>query len=252
MRTVRWVQALALPVVAGIAFEFYARTMAAGSDTLAPLSLAAVALWHSALDGSLWKATGFTLATAAMGLAAGGGAGVLLGVLLGLSQRAADAAFMSVELLRPVPSVALIPLAMLVFGFGYSLEVSVVAFACFWPLLLLAQAAVRQVEPKLLEVAQVLGFGTLERVWKFVLPAMLPRLFVALRLGTAIALVVAVTVELAANPHGLGYGLLLAQQSLRPELMIGWLAWIAVLGYVVNLGAEALQGWVSRKMGAVR
>jgi sulfonate transport system permease protein len=64
--------------------------------------------------------------------------------------------FLTIEVLRPIPSVALIPLAMLVYGFGLRMEVSVVAFACSWPMLILSQAAVRQVEPQLLEVAQAL------------------------------------------------------------------------------------------------
>jgi ABC-type nitrate/sulfonate/bicarbonate transport system permease component len=155
-----------------------------------------------------------------------------------------------VEFLRPIPSVALIPLAMLVFGFGLRMEVSVVAFATFWPMLVLAQAAARQVEPRLLEVARALQLSPATCVAKIVLPAMVPRLFVALRLGVAIALVVAVTVEIAANPSGMGYAMMIAQQSLDPALMLAWLFWIGVLGYAINTGAQALQLWVARRMGA--
>ena len=74
-------------------------------------------------------------------------------------------------------------------------------------------------------------------------------LFVALRLGVAIALVVAVTVEIAANPHGMGYALMLAQQSLDPALMLAWLGWIGAVGYAINVGALALQRWAARRMG---
>ena len=125
---------------------------------------------------------------------------------------------MSIEVLRPVPSVALIPLAMLMFGFGARMEVSIVAFATFWPTLILVQSAVQQVEPRLLEVSRVLGLSARERACKIVLPAIVPRLFVALRLGVAVALVVAVTVEIAANPNGMGYAMMIAQQSLDPAL----------------------------------
>jgi sulfonate transport system permease protein len=76
-----------------------------------------------------------------------------------------------------------------------------------------------------------------------------PRLFVALRLGVAIALVVAVTVEIAANPHGMGYAIMMAQQSLDPALMLAWLFWIAIVGYVVNVLALLLQRRVARGMG---
>jgi hypothetical protein len=86
-------------------------------------------------------------------------------------------------------------------------------------------------------------------VRKIVIPAMVPRLFVALRLGVAIALVVAVTVEIAANPHGMGYAIMIAQQSLDPALMLAWLFWIGVVGYAINAGALALQQAVARRMG---
>ena len=153
--------------------------------------------------------------------------------------------------LRPIPSVALIPLAMLVYGFGLGMEVSVVAFATFWPLLILTQAAVRQVEPCLLEVATALQLRPLARFTKIILPAIVPRLFVALRLGVAIALVVAVTVEVAANPHGMGYALMIAQQSLDPALMLAWLFWIALVGFAINAAATQLQIRVARRMGAL-
>jgi ABC-type nitrate/sulfonate/bicarbonate transport system permease component len=158
--------------------------------------------------------------------------------------------FLSVEVLRPVPSVALIPLSLLVFGFGVRMEVAVVAFATFWPMLVLAQAAARQVEPRLLEVALALGLSPQDRVLKIVIPAMVPRLFVALRLGVAIALVVAVTVEIAANPNGMGYAIMIAQQSLDPALMLAWLAWIGVVGFAINAAALALQRRVAQRMGA--
>jgi sulfonate transport system permease protein len=115
----------------------------------------------------------------------------------------------------------------------------------------LAQAAARQVEPGLLEVAAALELGPFERTWKIVLPAMLPRLLVALRLGVAIALVVAVTVEIAANPHGMGYAMMIAQQSLDPALMLAWLGWIGVVGVAINTAALALQRRVARAMGAL-
>ncbi len=239
-----------IPVLLLAALEFYTRRVAPGSDALAPPSAALVAWWGALRDGSLWQATAFTLGTAAAGLAVGAGLGLLLGTLLGLSRRAAAAGFLTVEVLRPIPSVALIPLAMLVFGFGLRMELSVVAFATLWPVLVLTQAAVRQVEPQLLEVSAALQLTPWQRARWVLLPAMVPRLFVALRLAVAIALVVAVTVEIAANPHGMGYAMMVAQQSLEPALMLGWLLWIGVLGWALNAGATRLQQRVAQRMGA--
>jgi sulfonate transport system permease protein len=231
-------------------FEFYARGVAPGSDALAPPTAAVRAFAGAAMDGSLLQATAFTLVAAATGLFIGAGLGLALGLALGLSRRTAQMGVLAIELLRPVPSVALIPLAMLVFGFGLRMEFSVVAFATFWPMLILTQAAVSQVEPGLLEVSHVLGLGRWQRSVKVVLPAIVPRLFVALRLGVAIALVVAVTVEIAANPNGMGYAMMIAQQSLDPALMLAWLGWIGVVGYAINAAALRLQRWVARRMGA--
>jgi ABC-type nitrate/sulfonate/bicarbonate transport system permease component len=242
-------RALAVPLALLAVAEVVLRQRA--SDALAPPSAALKSFAGLVADGSLLQATAFTLGSAALGLLVATALGVALGVLLGLSRRAAAWSGLSVEMLRPVPSVALIPLAMLVFGFGLRMEVAVVAFAAFWPMLLLAQAAVRQVDPRLLELGRVLELGPWDRALKIVLPACVPRLFVALRLGVAIALVVAVTVEIAANPHGMGYAMMIAQQSLDPAQMLAWLGWIGVVGFAVNAGALALQRQVARRMGAV-
>ncbi len=243
------------PAVLMGALEWYARTVGQGSDAIAPPSLALQAFGKVLLssgEGSIVQATAFTLGSAAAGLLIGLILGVGLGIVLGLSKRAAHMTFLTVEVFRPVPSVALIPLAMLVFGFGFRMEISVVAFATFWPLLILTQAAVQQVEPQLLEVSRALGLSPWARTTQIVLPAVLPRLFVALRLGVAIALVVAVTVEIAANPSGMGYALMISQQSLAPELMLAWLFWIGVVGCAINTLTERLQRWAAIKMGAAR
>ncbi len=238
------------PALLLVLLEAWARTVGRGSDAVAPPSAALWAGLQAAVDGSLWGASLFTLGSAAMGLGLGCSLGLLLGTCLGLSARAARASFLSIELLRPVPSVALIPLAMLVFGFGLRLQVSVVAFATLWPMLVLTQTAARQVPPRLLEVARALQLSAPQSFFSIVLPAMVPRLFVALRLCVAIALVVAVTVEIAANPHGMGYALMIAQQSLDPALMMAWLCWIGVLGFAINTLMLKLQRQVARRMGA--
>jgi ABC-type nitrate/sulfonate/bicarbonate transport system permease component len=238
------------PAVLLGALEVWARTTGQGSDALAPPTAALRAFGGALADGSLLAATAFTLGSAGLGLLIGAVLGLALGTLLGLSRRAARLASLSVEVARPVPSVALSPLALLVFGFGLRMEVSVVAFACLWPVLVLTQAAVLQVEPRLLEVAQALQLSPWQRFVWIVGPAIVPRLFVALRLGVAIALVVAVTVEIAANPHGMGYALIIAQQSLDPALMLAWLGWVGAVGYAINAAALALQRTVARRMGA--
>jgi ABC-type nitrate/sulfonate/bicarbonate transport system permease component len=150
----------------------------------------------------------------------------------------------SVDALRPIPSVALIPLALLMFGFGLRLESSVVAFASVWPILLMTIAAGRGIEPRLVEVARTLEFSPFSRVRKIILPAALARGVVGLRLSLAIALVVAVTVEIVLNPRGLGHTMMAAQQALRSDIMYAQLLWLGLVGWAINAASErALRAW---------
>ncbi|HEX6001069.1 MAG TPA: ABC transporter permease subunit [Hyphomicrobiaceae bacterium] len=204
------------------------------STILAAPSVIAAAFWTAVVDGTVREATLATLATALGGLALGAALGLLLGVLLGLMRTVDRLMEFTIEAFRPIPSVALIPLALLIFGFGFRMEIAIVAFAAFWPILILTRAAVAGVEPRLIQVAHALGFGFAARILKIVLPVALPRILVAFRLAAGIALIVAVTVEIAANPLGLGHNMMLAQQTLRPEVMLALLVWLGVVGWGIN------------------
>lgn len=225
---------LVIPAAFVVLAELAARASGWESSMLATPASIVTAFVAALFDGTLVAATGQTLATSLAGLAVGGLLGLLLGILLGLVRTADRLMEFSIEAFRPIPAVALIPIALLVFGFGFRMEIAIVAFACFWPILILTRAAVAGVEPRLLQVARALGFGTAAQVWKIVLPAVLPRIFVAFRLAAGIALIVAVTVEIAANPLGLGYNMMLAQQTLRPELMLALLVWLGIVGWALN------------------
>ncbi len=247
----RWLKAIALPMIGLLALEWWARGPGKDSDALAAPSKALKAFIGAATDGSLWSGTGFTLFSAATGLFIATALALIIGTALGLSKRLNDASFLTIEVLRPIPSVALVPLAMLIYGFGFRMEIGVIAFACFWPMLILIQTAVRQIDPCLLEVSAALELSNKDRFFKIIAPSIIPRVFVALRLGIAIALVVAVTVEIAANPHGMGYAIIYAQQSLDPALMLAWLLWISLVGFLVNLVAVNVQSRVAQRMGQI-
>lgn len=225
---------LVLPLILLLSAELAARTIGIASDSVAPPSAIALALVGAATDGTLARWSAETLAAAVAGLALGGMAGLATATLVGLSPAAGRLLQLPTEFLRPVPSVALLPIALLGLGFGFRLEIAIVAFACFWPVLIVGGAAIRGVEPRLVEVGRVLRLGVLARVGKIVLPAALPRLFVAFRLAAGVALIVAVTVEIALNPLGLGHAMMDAQETLRPALMFAVLLWIGVLGWVLN------------------
>ena len=223
----------ALPVALLALAEIGARA-SGPSDSIAPPSDVFAAFLGALGDGSLIAATRDTLVSAFGGLLVGASLGLAVGLALG-SLRTLDRLLeLALELLRPIPSVAVIPIALVALGFGYRLEIAIVSVACFWPLLILSRAAVRGVEPRLIEVARALRLSPLQETLKIVAPATLPRIFVAFRLAAGVSLVVAVTVEIAVNPQGLGYEAMTAGQALRPALMLAYLAWIGVVGYALN------------------
>lgn len=232
---------LALPLALLAAAEILARIYGIHSDTIAAPSAVLIALWHGARDGSIADATAQTLLSALGGLAIGGGAGLAAAILFGLFRWLAQAMRLTVETVRPIPAVAIIPVALLVFGFGYRMEIFITAFASFWPVLIVGQGAIAGIEPRLLEVGRALRLGLWGRVVKIVLPAALPGLFVGFRLAASAALIVAVTVEIVVNPLGLGYGLILAQQTLHPEQMFALLVWVGIVGWAFNAALLSLQ-----------
>lgn len=229
-----WWKPLVLPAGLLAAAEIAMRVHGTTSMSLAAPSEVLVALGRGLLDGSIVGATGQTLATAVGGLALGGGVGLALGILFGLVRPVNLLMEVPIEAVRPVPSVAILPIALLIFGFGYSMEIAIVAFSCIWPVMIVTRAALGGVEPRLLEVARALRLSLPERIAKIVFPAALPRIIVAFRLAAAVALIVAVTVEIAVNPLGLGYGMLKAQHALQPALMLAYLVWIGALGWSLN------------------
>jgi NitT/TauT family transport system permease protein len=226
---------LILPALLVVLAEIGAR-WGGPSDAIAPPSQVAFAFAEAIRDGSLLSATRDTLIAAFAGLAVGTVIGLALGVILGLSRTLDRVLELPVEVLRPIPSVAVIPVALVALGFGYRLEIAIVAFACVWPMLIFTRAAVAGVEPRLLEVARALRLGPLATVAKIVAPAALPRIFVAFRLAAGVALIVAVTVEIAVNPQGLGAALMTAGQALRPDLTIAFLVWVGIVGFALNQG----------------
>lgn len=230
-----------LPLCALLLAELWFALSDVESSALASPSSVAFALFDLLRSGELLRATGQTLVATLAGLAVGGLAGLVLGTVLGLSRTADRLIEVTLEVLRPVPPVALIPLSLMIFGFGYQLEASIIVFGAVWPLLILTRDAIRTIEPQLLEYAALLRLSFWSKVRGIVLPAIMPQLFVALRLATGISLILAVTVEITINPLGLGSGIMRAGIAMNPARMLAFLVWIAVTGVVLNTGLLAAQ-----------
>jgi ABC-type nitrate/sulfonate/bicarbonate transport system permease component len=232
---------LPLPVAALVVLEVWARAIHLQSDSLAPPSAIAAALVEAFRDGSILTGTRDTLISAFAGLAIGGAAGLVLGIVLGIHHVADRLMEVTIEAIRPIPSVALLPIALISLGFGYRMEIAIVSFACVWPVMILSRAAVSGIEPRLMEVSRALRLSAIARIRKIVIPAALPRIFLAFRLAAGIALIVAITAEIAINPIGLGASIMAAQQALRPDLMLAYLVWIGIVGYLLNEVLGAVQ-----------
>ncbi|KQV41305.1 ABC transporter permease subunit [Rhizobium sp. Root1204] len=182
-------------------------------------------------SGHLLTLTRETLGAAITGLFFGTLIGVTCGILFGLVRPIDRLMEVTIELLRPVPFIVLIPMIMMMLGVGLKMEATAIAIGTFWPNMLMSRAAMRQIEPRLMEVSQVLGLSTLQSCFKIILPATLPRLFVAFRLALGFSLLGAVSVEITANPSGLGSAMMLAQQALQPDAMFAYIVWVALLGW---------------------
>jgi ABC-type nitrate/sulfonate/bicarbonate transport system permease component len=242
----RTVVGLLLPFAILVAWQATSGLPGFPIDTLSRPTEIVAALVQAVRDGSLPRATVETLSAAFLGLALGGLVAVPVGFAIGASQRFDRMTNLVMETLRPVPAVAIIPLALLVLGFGIRMEAVVVAFAAFWPIMILARTGMREIDPRLVEVSDALGFGIVDRFRKFLLPGAMRHLFTALNLGLGVALVVAVTVEIVVNPRGLGYELVASQVALKPDRMFAFLVWIAVLGLSLSWLVTTAEGRLFR------
>lgn len=237
----RLLRASVFPVLLILIWEMTSRTGILQFDYLSRPSDILLAGYGALRDGSILLATWQTFEAALFGLLLAVIVGVLTGTILGLSMTTEKIVGPTIEALRPIPAVAFIPLSLLLFGFGLPMEGMIVAYACVWPILIATIGAVRGIEPRLLEVARALELSFAARLWKIVLPAALARINVGVRVAVGFALVVAVTVEIIVNPRGLGYSLILAQQSLRVDLMYAQLLWLCIVGYAINAALRTLK-----------
>jgi ABC-type nitrate/sulfonate/bicarbonate transport system permease component len=240
----RRIRGASIPLLLVTLWEAGSRAGALPNDTFSRPSDIVVAGARAFADGSILVATWQTVEAALVGFVVAAAAGVVCGALLGLAPRLERVVGPTVDALRPIPSIALMPLALLMFGFGLTMEASVVAFACVWPVLLVTIAAVRGIEPRLLELARTLEMPFGSSLRKIILPAALGRIVVGLRVAVGISLVVAITVEIVVNPRGLGYGMIIASQSLKPDLMYAQLLWLGLLGWGLNAAlSQAARRW---------
>jgi ABC-type nitrate/sulfonate/bicarbonate transport system permease component len=186
-------------------------------------------------DGAFWSAVGSTLQGWALGLGIAAALAIPLGILIGSSPLAYRSVRFVVEFLRPIPSVALVPLAVLIYGVGLESKVFLAAFASFWPLFVQTLYGVQDVDPVATDTARSFGLGRFERLWRIKLPSAVPYIATGLRISSAVALILAVTAEIVIGSPGLGRSINVARQGGAIELMYALIITTGLLGWLLNI-----------------
>jgi ABC-type nitrate/sulfonate/bicarbonate transport system permease component len=208
---------------------------------LPPTSRIAGALADELGQASFWRALGDTLQGWAIGLAVAVAAGVGLGLLIGSVPALRAATASTIEFLRPIPSVALIPLAVLLFGTDLRSKLLLVVYASFWQVLIQVLYGTQDVDPVAMDTAHSYRLGRWARIRHVVWPTTLPYAVTGFRLAAAVALVLAVTAELIIGSPGLGKEIAVAQTSGAVPAMYALVVVAGLLGVGVNLAARALE-----------
>jgi len=208
---------------------------------LPPISRIAGALADELGQASFWRALGDTLEGWAIGLAVAVAAGVGLGLLIGSVPALRAATASTIEFLRPIPSVALIPLAVLLFGTDLRSKLLLVVYASFWQVLVQVLSGTQDVDPVAMDTAHSYRLGRWARVRHVVWPTTLPYAVTGFRLAAAVALVLAITAELIIGSPGLGKEIAVAQTSGAVPAMYALVVVAGLLGVGVNLAARALE-----------
>jgi sulfonate transport system permease protein len=160
--------------------------------------------------------------------------GILAGVPLGLSARARRNLSPITEFSRGIPFAALVPIALLIFGPGAVMEITLVAFASIWPVLLNTADGIRSVDPVLLETARVYGATGGRIVFGVALPAAMPRTFAGIRIAVALAVAATVVANMFASNAGLGYFVVNAQATFNVVGTWSGVMIIGLLGLAAN------------------
>lgn len=239
MRPPRWpAAALALALLAIL--EIAARSGLVSGVLLPPPTAAARALAESIADGTMGRHTAATLLRVIPGLLIGAAPGLLLGLAMGASERLRAVADPFVAAVHPLPKLALLPLAMLLLGIGEAPRIAVIAAAAFFPMLINAMAAVREIAPSHIELARNYGARRLQILTRVILPGSLPLALSGLRLAANVAFLMTVSVEMILPDDGLGALVWLSWQVLRVDQLWATLFVIGLLGVLLNAGLARL------------
>ena len=189
----------------------------------------------------LWAALGETMRGWGIGLAVAFTAAVAIGFVIGIVPGLRAATHSTIEFLRPIPSVALIPLATLLFGASLGSTLLLVIYASFWQVLIQVLYGVADLDTVAADTARAYRLGWWTRIRHLVWPTALPYVMTGLRLGATVAFILAITAELVIGSPGLGLEIQLAQSSGAVTTVYALVVLTGLIGIAVNLGVRLLE-----------
>jgi sulfonate transport system permease protein len=208
---------------------------------LAPPSAIVQAAWTIILDGTLPHNLVISLGRVVVGLAIALGLGVPLALLSGLSRAGEDAVDAPLQMARTLPHLALVPLFILWFGIGETPKIALVALGSIFPIYLNLVAAIRGVDPKLIEAGRTLGLSHFAMIQHVILPGALPGFLVGLRYAVGVAWLSLVVGEQINADSGIGFMMMDARDFLRTDIILVGLLTYALLGLVGDQGVRLIE-----------
>lgn len=233
-------------------WEVVPRSGIVSPDYLPPASQVLAALAERLMQAPFWTAVGDTLIGWGLGLGIAFIAATAIGFIVGSVPTLRAFTTSTVEFLRPIPSVALIPLAVLLYGIDIGSTLLLVIYASFWQIYIQVLYGVADVDPVADETARSYGLGRLSRIRYVLWPSALPYLMTGLRLGAAIALILAITAQLIIGTPGLGQQIAVAQASGAIASVYALVVATGALGVAVNFGVRMLERRALRWHTSVR
>jgi len=173
--------------------------------------------------------------------------GVTLGTLTGTIRWVSDLLEITIELLRPMPSVALVPIAILLFGTSNSYNISIITFGCTWPILVNTYEGAKSVDTQWIDTARIYGATRSELLRKVVVPAALPYIVSGLRISLATSIIIVTVTEMLASFKGLGFFIMDTYNGYRIPQMYSGIITIGLVGYALNrlfmIAEERFMAW---------
>ena len=212
------------------------------SETLLPSPASVLAAaWRLTRSGELPENIGISFCRAMAGLVVGGGIGLAFGLANGLSKLSKSFSDSTLQMVRNIPHLALIPLVIVWFGIDEGAKLFLVALGVFFPIYVNTMHGVRSVDPQLIEMAQSYGMGRAALFRRVVLPGALPSIFVGLRFALGVMWLTLIVAETIAAQSGVGYMAMQAREFMMTDVVVLSILIYALLGKLADVVVRALE-----------